>query len=75
VALRAEGLSCDLDYADRSAKGQFKQADRAGARYAGVIGDEELAAGVCSLRDMVSGEQRAVPIADGPEELLRALKA
>ena len=75
AALRAEGLACDLDYADRSAKGQFKQADRAGARYAVVIGDEELAAGVCSLRDMVSGEQRAVPIADGPEELLRALKA
>ncbi len=73
-ALRAEGLSCDLDYADRSAKGQFKQADRAGARFAVVIGDEELAAGVCSLRDMASGEQRTIPVADGPQELLRALR-
>ena len=71
--LRARGLSCDLDYADRSAKGQFKQADRADARYAVVIGDEELAAGVCSLRDMATGEQREVPVAEGPEELLRAL--
>ncbi len=74
-ALRAEGLVCDLDYADRSAKGQFRQADRAGARYAVVIGDEELAAGVCSLRDMTTGEQRTVPVAEGPEELLRALGA
>ena len=74
-ALRAEGLSCDLDYADRSAKGQFKQADRAGARFAVVIGDEELAAGVCSLRDMASGEQRTIPVAEGPEELLRALRS
>jgi histidyl-tRNA synthetase len=74
AALRAEGISCDLDYADRSAKGQFKQADRAGARFALVLGDEELAAGVCSLRDMTSGEQRTIPIADGPEELLRALR-
>ncbi len=73
-ALRAEGLSCDLDYADRSAKGQFKQADRAGARFAVVIGDEELTAGVCTLRDMASGEQRMIPVADGPEELLRALR-
>jgi histidyl-tRNA synthetase len=73
-ALRAEGLSCDLDYADRSAKGQFKQADRLGARYAVVIGEEELAAGICSLRDMKTGDQRRVPIADGPQELLEALK-
>jgi histidyl-tRNA synthetase len=72
-ALRAEGLACDLDYADRSAKGQFKQADRAGARYAVVIGDEELAAGVCSLRDMATGEQRMVTVTEGPEELLRTL--
>jgi histidyl-tRNA synthetase len=74
-ALRAEGLACDLDYVDRSAKGQFKQADRAGARYAVVIGDEELAAGVCSLRDMATGEQRSIPVAEGPHELLRALGA
>lgn len=73
AALRAQGLACDLDYADRSAKGQFKQADRTGARYAVVIGDEELAAGVCSLRDMATGEQRTVAIAEGPEELLRSL--
>ena len=74
AALRAEGLACDLDYADRSAKGQFKQADRMGARFAVVIGEEELVAGVCSLRDMVSGEQRTLAIADGPGELLRALR-
>ncbi len=72
-ALREEGFSCDLDYADRSAKGQFKQADRTGARFAVVIGEDELAKGVCSLRDMASGEQREVPVSDGPAELLRAV--
>jgi histidyl-tRNA synthetase len=73
AAARAQGLACDLDYADRSVKGQFKHADRAGARYAVVIGDEELASGVCSLRDMATGEQRSVAIANVPEVLLRAL--
>jgi histidyl-tRNA synthetase len=73
AALRAEGVACDLDYADRSAKGQFRQADRAGVRFAVVIGDEELAKGACKLRDMSSGEERFVPVADGPGELLRVL--
>jgi histidyl-tRNA synthetase len=75
AALRAEGLSCDLNYVDRSAKGQFKQADRVGARFVVVLGDEELASGICTLRDMISGKQRTVPVVDGPEELLRALGA
>ena len=75
ASLRAEGLACDLDYADRSAKGQFRQADRAGARYAVVIGDEELAADVCSLRDMTTGEQREISVAEGHEQLLMALHA
>jgi len=74
AALRAEGVTCDLDYVDRSAKGQFKQADRAGVRFAVIIGDEELAKGACKLRDMSSGEERFVPVAHGPGELLRALK-
>ena len=72
-ALRAEGVACDLDYAGRSAKGQFRQADRSGATFAAIIGEDELARGVCTLRDMSSGEERAVPVADGAKELLRAV--
>ena len=74
-SLRAEGIACDLDYADRSAKGQFKQADRTGARFAIILGDEELAQGACKLRDMNSGEERFLSVVEGPGELLRALKA
>jgi histidyl-tRNA synthetase len=72
-ALRAEGISCDLDYGGRGTKGQFKQADRSGAAYAVVIGEDELAQGTCNVRDMSSGEERAVPVAEGPKELLRAV--
>jgi len=72
-SLRAEGLSCDLDYAGRSAKGQFKGADRAGARYAVVIGDEELAQDACKLRDMQTGDEQLVPTSDGGKALLRAV--
>jgi histidyl-tRNA synthetase len=72
-ALRAEGVACDLDYAGRSAKGQFRQADRSGAAFAAILGEDELARGVSTLRDMSSGEERAVPVADGAKELLRAV--
>ena len=54
-------------------RAQFKQADRAGASYAVVIGEDELAQGVATLRDMASGEERAVPVADGAKDLLRAV--
>lgn len=72
--LRDEGFSCDLDYAERSAKGQFKQANRSGAAYTIVIGDEELEQGTCTLRNMSSGEERQVIVSGGPGELLRLLQ-
>jgi histidyl-tRNA synthetase len=72
-ALRAEGVACDLDYADRSAKGQFRQADRSGATYAAILGEDELERGICTVRDMSSGEEREVPVAGGAKELLRAV--
>ena len=72
-ALRAEGVSCDLDFAGRSAKGQFKQADRSGAAHAAILGEDELREGVCTVRDMASGEETRVPLEDGAKGLLRMI--
>ncbi len=74
-ALRAGGVSCDLDYGGRGAKGQFKQADRSGASFAAILGEDELSRGTIKVRDMASGEEREVSVADGATELLRALGA
>jgi histidyl-tRNA synthetase len=52
---RRAGLSARLELAGRSVKGQFKQADRAGARYVAILGDEGTA-----LKDMETGEQHTV---------------
>lgn len=71
--LRAEGISCDLDFGGRGAKGQFKQADRSGALYAAIMGEDELSRGTCKLRDMASGEEREVGVAEGAADLLRAV--
>ena len=72
--LRDEGFACDLDYAGRSAKGQFKQANRSGAAFTIVFGEEELEQGSCTVRNMSSGEEQRVAVADGPGELLRLLR-
>jgi histidyl-tRNA synthetase len=62
--LRRAGLRADLDLADRALKGQMKQADRVGARYALILGD-----GKATLRDMSSGEERDVDPAQVAEEI------
>jgi len=41
-------------------KAQLKMADRAGARFAAILGDDELAAGTVSMRRLADGEQTAV---------------
>ena len=62
--LRSTGIGADMDLSGRGMKGQMKGADRSGARYAVIIGDDELGAGEATIRDMTSGEQRRVPFAE-----------
>jgi histidyl-tRNA synthetase len=63
--LRRTGLEADLDLADRAIKGQMKQADRVGARYALILSGD----GKATLRDMTSGEEREVDPARVAEEI------
>ena len=59
--MRDAGKRVIIDVMDRGLKAQFKYADRIGARYVAVIGDDELAKGVVSLRDMEKSSQTEVP--------------
>ena len=52
---RRAGHAARLELGGRSLKGQLKQADRAGARYVAILGDEGT-----SLKDMETGEQQTV---------------
>jgi histidyl-tRNA synthetase len=58
--LRRAGRSADLDLAGRGMKGQMKQADRLGARWTVILDDR----GAAQLRDMESGVQRPVELAE-----------
>ena len=54
--LRNNGIICDMAYGDRGLKGGMKAADKSGARYGLVIGDDEISSGKCELKLMSSGE-------------------
>lgn len=68
--LRAAGIRTDLAYGGRGLKGAMKSADRSGARYALVLGDRDIEAGTVGVKDLVSGEQRPVPLDGVVDELV-----
>jgi len=70
--LREAGFQIDKDYQQRKMKGQFKHADRLGAKYVLVLGEEELERNVIQLRSMATGEQEEVVI-DQLEQKLRTI--
>ena len=55
--IRGQGLAAAMDFEDRSLKAQMSLADRLGAAYVVILGDQELASGQAPLRHMASGEQ------------------
>jgi histidyl-tRNA synthetase len=63
-SLRGAGVSTDRAFDGRSMKSQMKSASRSGARVAVIVGEDELAAGSATVRDLEAGEQRSVPLAE-----------
>ena len=59
-ALREAGVRALLDPEGRSFKSRMKQADKLGARLVAILGEDELARGAWTVRDMARSEQRQV---------------
>ncbi len=73
LALRKAGVRTETDSQGRSLKSQFKQADKLGARLCVVLGTDEVAAGMATLRDMATHEQVQVPLADLAQAVIERL--
>lgn len=65
--LRAGGISAQTDIVGRSLKAQMKFADKLGAKYTMVLGDDEIAKGEATIKDMSGGENEVLPL-DGLED-------
>lgn len=70
-ALRGAGIAAERDYGGRKMKAQMKSADRMQARFAVIIGDDELARGEAALKTMATSEQKLVPIDQLADEIMK----
>jgi histidyl-tRNA synthetase len=61
---RRQGLAVQMSYEDRGLKAQMKQADRVGARYVLIAGENELDKKQVVVRDMITRDQHEVPVDD-----------
>jgi histidyl-tRNA synthetase len=61
AGLRREGVAADMAYRGNMKK-RMSRANASGAKYALIIGDDELDRGEAQLKDLATGEQRAVSL-------------
>jgi histidyl-tRNA synthetase len=69
--LRRAGIACDLDPRGGKMKAQFKQAERVGARYALVLGGNEVRTGEAKLKNVRTREEIPVALGQLVERLRR----
>lgn len=61
-SLRRKGISVEIGLEGRSLRSQMKTADKLGAKYVAMIGEEEMEKGVVTLKDMRDGQQKSIDI-------------
>ncbi len=69
--LREAGFAIDVGYGGNMGK-RMKRADRIGARTAIILGDNELTKKVAMLKNLATGEQHEVPLADLTDTLRKS---
>lgn len=60
--MRAEGFGCLMDLNQRSVRAQMKYADKLGAKFNLVIGDNEVESGSAKLKNMATGEETDIQL-------------
>jgi histidyl-tRNA synthetase len=62
--LRDTGVKAECDHMERSVKAQLKYANKTGAAWVIIIGDEEIKNGKAILRDMINSKEHPVPFSE-----------
>ncbi len=74
-SLRAGGLRVQLYAEQKKFKQKMAYADKLGVPFAVLLGEDEIAEGVCSVKNMLTGEQVKLPAAEAAAFIAAALKA
>lgn len=64
MELRRAGAKVEYDYATKSMKSQMKQANKAQARFTLIFGEDELARGCVTVKDMAKSEQQEIALTE-----------
>jgi histidyl-tRNA synthetase len=62
--LRRAGIPADMSFDAKKLKGAMRGADRSGAAYAVILGERDITAGSAQVKNLSTGEQAAVPLAE-----------
>lgn len=62
--LRAAGITASMEYGARSLNSQMRSANKHRARYALILGDEEVIAGVVQVKNLADSWQHSVPLSE-----------
>lgn len=73
--LRGDGFKAETDICGRGLKAQMKFANKTGAKFTMVLGDNEIEENSAKIKNMASGEETAVALSNISDELLKALNA
>ena len=72
--LRAKKIKADMDFAGRSLKAQMKQANKLSAKFAVIIGEDEVKEASVMLKNLQTSEQEKVEIAELVNKLYAEVK-
>lgn len=67
--MREQGLVVDRDYQGKSMKAQFKMADREKARFVVILGEDEMANGYATVKDLTTSVQKQISFAQLTESI------
>lgn len=72
-ALREKNINCECDHMDRSVKAQMKYANKIGARFTVILGDDEINNKVAKIKRMSDGELFEVSLEnfEGIKEIIK----
>ncbi|MBD9218932.1 MAG: histidine--tRNA ligase [Clostridiales bacterium] len=62
--MRSEGIRAEGDSVGRSVKAQMKYANKIGAKYSVILGDNEIAEDTANLKNMETGEQEQIKVSE-----------
>ena len=71
--LGLDGIRVEMDFSDKSLKSQMKRANRLGAPYVLILGENELETGEALLRNMQTKEQTSIALDDMVDNLKKTI--